>query len=128
MLTSKEAIQNEDNTVSFIEVFDVKGLKKIPAKIDFSLIISLAHKLKKEDSKKIIVKIILPKEKTKIEDLVIDLVEQDEEADNKDAAALNIIKLSNFPVDKEGVYSFLLFYDDEVLFNHEVVFRKEGGR
>lgn len=126
MLASKEAIQNENNTVNFIEVFDVKELKEIPVKVDFTLIVSLAHKLKKEDSKEITVKIILPINKTKIRDIVIPLVEEGGQGEGKDTTGLSILRLSNFPVDIEGAYSFQLIYEDEMIFGHEVVFRKEG--
>lgn len=124
IFTCKEAIHNNDNTVTYHNVFESIEAPFFPFPLDFNLIIGLEYSIPKKGNRKIFISITDPDdEKISANDFLIELRPT---IKNQQRFALNVIDVEQFTIEKKGMYSVSVFHNNEILTRHDFMV-VEGG-
>ncbi|MBG9655397.1 DUF6941 family protein [Cytobacillus firmus] len=117
ILTCKDVIHHEDDSVSYKNVFENIEVNDLPGEINFYLVLGIEHRITKKGNRKISVKLTDPEGvNVASKDLVFELSPA---AKNQIRFSLNIIDVSQFVVDAEGTYSILVHHNGELLTRHD---------
>lgn len=120
ILSCDDVINNSDNTLTYVRVFDRKYIEKIPDEMNFYLVMEIEYSLSRRKDRTIKLRMLDPdKEKVVEDDLELLLRETKK---NEIIKTLNKIKLSGLPITKEGTYSILVYHQDEIIDVHEIIF------
>jgi len=129
IISCEEFIEHDDGSLSFIRAFENRTYKELPYEIDFNLIIAIEYSLSRKEERNIFIRIVDPEGGNGSEsgmdrnnDMKLILRETKK---NELKTLVNIIHVKEMLIDKEGTYSVLVYYDDEIIAKHDILFSKE---
>jgi hypothetical protein len=122
IFSCKDVRTHEDNTVSYENVFENLEVPIIPYEIEFYIVLGIEYSIPKKGNRKLTVKLMDPGDNSiSDKDFIIELAPT---IKNQQRFSLNIINVSEFYIEREGMYSILVYHNGELFTRHD--FMVEG--
>lgn len=125
IVACEDTVEHKLNQVDFIGVFEGKYLSEIPTKYEFSVVISFKYITQVESVPEVSIRLINPAGMVMAKELLVKLNAQKDINERERIISVITIHLPNFPINEEGIYSFQVLKENELIAEQSVLFELE---
>ncbi|MCA1058102.1 hypothetical protein LCL96_04115 [Rossellomorea aquimaris] len=124
IFTCKDVTHHKDDTISYHNTFEELEVRDFPTNIEFHLVLGIEYSIPLKGNRKVSIRITDPQDNNVTDrDFVIELRPVVKE---QRKFALNVIDIREFEIEEEGMYSILIYHNNELITSHEFMVSQGG--